>query len=203
MQSKTLVSVATPQITESDAQQIAAAYVLKNIAESFEVVAGAYYYSKPHDRKLWRFFIRNEHGSVGMIMVDPQTAEVMPLTDDEIDIVHEKAAILNARKRGVPAFGEDGYVLCEYARRQANHYLTMNVGLQATPTDAVFVPLERPVWQFLIEVCLPRTGTIGVFGIIDVDARSGEVISLTDEQIQQIWSRGNAAAEFFSQKAAV
>lgn len=83
--------------------------------------------------------------------------------------------MLDAQKRGVLPFNTDGYVLGEYARRQANSYLSMYVGLQAIATTSVFVPLECPIWQFLIEIRLPQRSTIGVFGMLDVDARSGEL----------------------------
>ncbi|MFN8494436.1 MAG: hypothetical protein U0350_42945 [Caldilineaceae bacterium] len=193
MQTVTLETKAAPPITEQFAQQIAARYVAEEIDATFAVVSGAYYESKPDGRKLWRFFVRHAAGPLGIVLVDPDTKAVLPLTDNEIAVMREKAAILIAHQRGLPAFGADGYVLGEYARRQANHYLSTYVGLQAIATSALFVPLERPVWQFLIEVHLPTRGAIGVFGLLDVDARSGEVIPLSDEQIQQIWSRGNAA----------
>ena len=202
MQTEILDPVVTETITEQDVQRIAAAYITEQIGKSFQAVGGAYSYSKPQGRTLWRGFIRSEHGPVGLLLVDPQTSQVLPLTTAEIDLIREKAATLQARQQGRLPLGEDGYVISEYARRQANHYLSLYVGLQAVPTQATFVPLERPVWQFLIEVRLPGTGIIGVFGLIDVDARSGSVIPLTDEQIQQIWSRGNAAAELCTQKAA-
>ncbi len=202
MQTAVFETKVTPPLTEQFAQQIATRYVTEQIDSTFTVVSGAYYESKPHGRKLWRFLVRNTAGPIGIVLVDPETKTVIPLTANEITVMQEKAAILIAHQRGLPAFGADGYVLGEYARRQANHYLSMYVGLQAIATSALFVPLERPVWQFLIEVHLPNRGAIGVLGLLDVDARSGEVIPLSNEQIQQIWSRGNAIAEFSPQEAA-
>lgn len=89
--------------------------------------------------------------------------------------------MLDVQKRGVLPFNTDGYVLGEYARRQANSYLSMYVGLQAIATTSVFVPLECPIWQFLIEIRLPQRSTIGVFGMLDVDARSGVEIQPAGE----------------------
>jgi len=202
MQTKILDRVVTGITAEQDMQRIAAAYVTEQVGKAFQVVGGAYSISKPQGRTLWRCFIHGEHGPVGLLLVDPRTNQVLPLTDDEIRLIREKAATLQARQQGRLPLGEDGYVISEFARRQANHYLSLYVGLQAVPIQAIFVPLERPVWQFLVEIRLPQTGAIGVFGLIDVDARSGAVIPLTDEQIQKIWSRGNAAAELCTQKAA-
>jgi hypothetical protein len=189
-------------VPEQTAQRIAAAFVEATFGKTFAVVNSAHYYSKPEQRALWRFFIRCEHGPLGVIYVDPQSGQVLPWTADEMRIVQEKAALLHARHQGVLPLDQEGYVLREYARRQANSYLSMVVGLQVIATDPIFVPLDRPIWQFLVELRLPRTGTVGIFGMLDVDACSGEVIPLTNDQIQQIWKRGNAATEFCTQKTA-
>jgi hypothetical protein len=108
---------------------------------------------------------------------------------------------------------EQGYVLAEYARRQADRYLGMQVSLFYSATDEVFIPLARPLWQFSVQVRLPGLGVIGSMGAIDVDAQTGEVIPLTQPQIKRIRERADAirhcaaaptsaAVEFRTQTAA-
>lgn len=183
-------------VSEHRAQGAATAFVAERLGNGYAVVNGAYHYSKPRAKMLWRFLVRCEAGPIGVIYVEGDSGQVLPWTADETRILLEKTELLRARKQAVIPRGKDGYVLREYARRQATAYLSMQVGLQATATDPIFIPLTPPIWQCLIELHIPRIGTIGVFGLLDVDAYTGEVLPLTGEQIQQIWTRGNAATEF-------
>ena len=188
--------------SQADAQRVACAYVADLVDPSFEVVDGARYHSQPLGREIWRFFIRCKDGPLYPIYVDSQTGEVIPLTNDEIRVVREKATIFAARKRGVLPLNEHGYVLAEYARRQADSYLGMQVSLFYSAADGVFVPLARPLWQFSIQVRLPRLGVLGILGTIDVDAQTGEVMQLTHKQIKRIRERADAIVEFRTQAAA-
>lgn len=184
-----------PLIDKSRAQAVAYDYVSSQINPTFDIVNGCCEYSQPHQRTMWSFLIRCIHGPLQPIYVDAQTNQVVALTEHEIQTIREKAFILQCRIDNLLPIDENGYVVREFARRQAEHYLMMEIGLQAVAVDGVFVPLEGPIWQFLIEVRLPKSGVIGVFGMIDVDAQTGEVIPLLPEQIQRIWSRASAAAE--------
>ncbi len=190
-------------LSEQAAQGIAADYVKEQLDATYAVLSGAYYYSKPHERTLWRFFVRGKEGPVGIIYVNPETGRVLPWTTDEKRIIHEKAAILRTQKTGELPCDENAHILREYARRQATTYLSRQIGLQAVATNPLFLPLTPPVWQCSIELSLPKYGTVGIFGTIDVDANTGEVIPLSDNQIQQIWTRGNAALEFYTQTPAL
>jgi hypothetical protein len=127
---------------------------------------------------------------------------VINLTMDEIRVVREKAAIFAARKQGILPVNAQGYVLGEYARRRANGYLSREVSLFYSATDGIFVPLTQPIWQFSIEVRLPRLGVLGIMGAIDVDAQTGEVIPLTTKQIKRIRERADALVEFRTQATA-
>ncbi|HMN26648.1 MAG TPA: hypothetical protein PKE45_00730 [Caldilineaceae bacterium] len=192
----------TSTVSRADAQLVASAYVADQVDPAFEVVDGARYYSKPLSREIWRFFVRCAQGPVGVIRVDAQTGAVNPLTTDEIRAMHEKAAIFVARQQGVLAVDTQGYVLAEYARRQADSYLGTEVSLFYSATDGIFVPLVRPIWQFSIQVRLPRLGVLGIMGTLDVDAQSGEVIPLTHKQIKRIRERADALVEFRTQTTA-
>jgi hypothetical protein len=189
-------------VSEADAQRVASQWVAASIDPIFAVVSGARVQRPSPGREVWQFVIRCEHGPLDAIEVDAQTGEVLPLPDDMIRVIREKAAIYAARKRGIVPVNEHGYVLGEYARRQGDSYLSMEVSLFYSATEGVFVPLACPLWQFLIQVRLPRLGVLGKLGTLDVDARTGEVIPLTHKQIKQIRERADALVEFRTQTAA-
>ena len=185
----------TPLIDKSRAQAAAYDYVISQINPAFDVVHGRCEYSQPHQRTMWSFLIRCVNGPLQPIYVDAQTTQVVAFPEQEIQTIREKAFILQCRTDDLLPIDKYGYVIREFARRQANHYLMMEIGLQAVATDGIFIPVECSIWQFLIEVRLPKSGVLGVFGMIDVDAKTGAVIPLPQEQIQKIWSRASAAAE--------
>jgi hypothetical protein len=202
MQATLEVSIAdAPSLSESEAQRIATAYVATRIDPSFEAVSGALYESKPLERSVWRFIIRSALGPVGIIQVDVRTGNVIPLTENEIRVLQEKAAIFVAKNHGQLPVDEHGFVLGEYARRQADSYLGMGVSLFYSATNGVYIPLERPIWQFAIQVRLPRLGVLGILGTLDVDARTGDVIPLNYRQIKKIRERADAIVQFRTQKA--
>jgi len=202
MQALMDVPISPSTISQADAQCAASAYVATHIDPSFELVDGARFHSKPLGREIWQFIIRCKHAPLDVIDVDAQTGAVIPLAPEAIHAVREKAAIAEARKRGVLPVDTHGYVLAEYARRQADSYLGTEVSLFYSATEGTFMPLARPLWQFLIRVRLPRLGTLGILGTLDVDAQTGEVIPLTNKQIKRIRERADALVEFRTQAAA-
>ena len=88
------------------------------------------------------------------------------------------------------------------ARRAANRYLSRTVGIPFGAVTGVFIPLTPPVWQFAIEFRLPRLGELGIMGTIDVDATTGEPLSLASAEIHKIQERANVIVQFCAQKAA-
>lgn len=82
------------------------------------------------------------------------------------------------------------------ARRVADKYLTLHVGIAFSTTEPVFVPLEQPVWQFTIRFRLPRLGTLAMMGTIDVEAETRKVCVLSKKRIQEIQKRANAIVEY-------
>lgn len=171
MQVAIKTAINAPLIDKSVASAIAREYVVTQIDSTFEVVDGVCSYSKLHDQQVWSFIICCAYGPLYPIYLDLQTKQVIAFTDNEIQTIREKAFILKARSDGLLPVDEYDHIIREYARLQADNYLAMDVGLQAVATDGVFVPLQCPIWQFLIEVRLPKSGVIGVFGMIDVDAK--------------------------------
>jgi hypothetical protein len=187
-----ILQTAQPSLTmvsKTDAQAAANCYLAEQIDSAFEALSGAFYEQGPLARATWRFFVHSVHGPVGLIHVDAHSGTVISLTEHEIQVCQEKAVVLAARQRGVLPLDEHGYVLSEYARRRANQYLSMDVGMFYCAADGVLIPLARPIWQFSIQVRLPQLGVVAVMGAIDIDARTGEVIPLTNRQIKRIDER--------------
>lgn len=88
------------------------------------------------------------------------------------------------------------------ARRAANRYLTLEVGIAFSATDPVFIALEQPLWQFSIRFRLPHRGTLAMMGTIDVDAQARQVRRLSNLKIREIQKRANAIVEFAPSAAA-
>ena len=197
------VRPSTATISEIDALRAASHYVTTAVDPAFAVVGGARYYHKPLAREIWQFIIRGAQAPLDAIYIDAQTGEVIPLSEDQVRIVRERAAIAEAKTRDVLPVDEHGYVPAEYARRKANGYLSREVSLFCSATDGVFIPLAHPIWQFVIRFGLPRLGELGILGTFDVDACSGKVIPLTNQQIKRMRVRANAIVEFQTQTAAV
>jgi hypothetical protein len=195
-------TISTATVSEADAQCAASAYVVANIDPAFAVVHDAHYHRQFSDQACWRFFVCCTYGPLTTLYVEAQTGAVVSLTAEEIRVMHEQAAILAARKQGSLPVDAQGYVLGEYARRRANGYLSREVSLFYSATAGLFVPVARPLWQFSIEVRLPRLGVLGSMGTIDVDAQTGEVVPLTHKQIKRIRERADALVEFRTQTAA-
>lgn len=189
-------------VSQADAQRVASAYVTTTLDPAYEVVEGTRYYHKPLGREIWQFMIRCAHGALDALYVDAKSGTVIPLEADKMRVIRERAIIAEARTRGVLPVDTQGYVLAEYARRKANGYLSLEVGLACEATDGVLIPLARPVWQFAIRFGLPRLGELGILGTLDVDARSGEILSLTTQQIKRMRVRADALVEFHTQTAA-
>jgi hypothetical protein len=202
MQNTLDVTISSPVVSEVDAQQAVSTYVTTHLDPAFMVVNGTRYYHKVLEREVWQFIIRSEQAPLDAIYIDTQTGEVFPLLDDQIRMVRERAAIAEAKTRGALPVDEHGYVLAEYARRKTNGYLSGKVSLFCGATDGVLIPLTRPIWQFAIRFGLPRLGELGILGTIDVDAHSGEVIPLMNQQIKRMRARADAIVEFQTQTAA-
>ena len=100
---------------KTEAQQSANEYVTRYIDPSFTVVDGVYFHSKLLGRDVWQFMIRCAYAPLDAIEVEPQTGVVIPLTQDKIRAIREKALIAEARIHGVRPLDEHGYVLAEYA----------------------------------------------------------------------------------------
>jgi hypothetical protein len=172
-------------VSQTDAQRVAQQYVASQIDLTFTVVKNGFDNGKLLGRELWRFGICCQQDPLTVLSVDAQTGQVIEFTHDEIRVVREKAAIYAARKQGVLPVNEHGYVVGEYARREADGYLGDTIGMFFNAIDPTFLSINPSRWQVTI---IFRRYHLGPFtlGIIDVDAQTGEPIPLTPKQIQTV-----------------
>lgn len=128
-----------------------------------------------------------------VIHVDGQNGNVTPLTTEQLQEARERSVLAIA-----DAYDQhpiiNGVVPRLLARRKANLYLSDVVGFFLTPTDGALIPLEPPIWQFPIQLHLPRSGNLGILGTIDVNAQTNDVVPLSAAQIAEIQRRANALA---------
>lgn len=188
-------------VSEVAAYAVASAYTSNYIDTSVGVGKGSHFYHKPMGKAIWQFMLYRGETPLHPLYVDAQSGAVVPLTDDEMRKVHERAAIAVAEAQEELPIDDQGYVLSEYARRTTNGYLSREVSLFCGATDGVLIPLEWAIWQFAIRFKLPEHGELGILGTIDVDAGSGEVIPLSPLQIEQMKARANAIVELQTQPA--
>ena len=191
----------TPGVSVADAQWVASQWVTATIDPSFAVVRGTWLPRPARGREVWQFVIRCAYGPLDAIEVDAQTGEVIPLSEDKIRVIREKAAIYAARKQGVLPVDADGHVLGEYARRRAEQHLGDQIGMFFNASDPVFVPGDRPRWQVTVVFKRYHRGPF-TLGIMDVDATTGEPIPLAKLHLKRIRERAHALVEFHAQTAA-
>jgi hypothetical protein len=122
---------------------------------------------------------------VGVIAVDAATALVAPLTDDQIRNLQEAGAVQAAQARGELARDQQGYVLRYHARIKAGVWISDRIDLKVGANGGAFLPLDPPVWRFSIDLN-SADRHLDPLGVIDVDAKTGQVLPLTPDQLQQL-----------------
>lgn len=189
-------------VDQAAVEQTVNGYLWQTLGESYKVGKG-----RQLSNDNWRFLILfysselRRPCTVATIYVDGLSGNVMPMTVAQRQAAQERALIALAEaQRKLPLLS--GYVPRAFAQRQANLYLSDNIGFFFTPSDGTFVPVDTPVWQFPIQFRLPQSGDLGVLGTIDVDATTGTVMPLTAKQITEIQRRANAIARYQTQPAA-
>lgn len=86
----------------------------------------------------------------------------------------------------------------EAARREANHYITLYIGVLLGADDPMLVWGKSPVWRFACYLHMPNLGRIAPVGTVDVDASSGKIVPLSNNIIQQMQSQASDLADRFS-----
>lgn len=179
------VTARLPTLTLAEAQCRAMEYVTAQIDPKLCLSEHASY---RHVDDTWLFLIRSEYGALHSIQVNAQTGKVIPLTQAQIHLVRERAAIAMARRQHVLPTNQQGYVLAEYARRKASEYLDANLSMFFTATEPMFVPSNPPIWQTTIVFKMYNVGPF-TLGIMDVNAHTGEPVALTNEELTRIRER--------------
>jgi len=147
----------------------------------------------------WRFLVQFHSAELARpltcttVQIDGQQALARPLTQAQLQEARERTQLALQEARGEEGSAHKPLTRLA-AQRTANRYLSDQVGFFFTAVDGILIPLVPPVWQFLIQFRLPQSGSMGVFGTLDVDAQRGAVIPLPHEQILTIQGRANAIA---------
>lgn len=129
--------------------------------------------------------------AIGGVSVDAVTSQIEELTHEQIRNMKEAAAVRAAQQRGEMARDESGHILRYHARVQSNAWISNRVDLKVGTTGGIFIPAEPPIWRFSIH--LHADGVeLGPLDVIDVHAKTGQVIPLTEQQLELI--RGGVRA---------
>jgi hypothetical protein len=80
------------------------------------------------------------------------------------------------------------------ARRRASGYLAKEVALFLTAGEPTLVLGEPPCWKIPAVFRLRGVWELASVGVIDVDARTGQVIPLTEETLKSMRTRANDIA---------
>lgn len=91
----------------------------------------------------------------------------------------------------IPSITVDIPISSDVARRRANGYLGMGVGVLLGASEPRLLMADRPLWKLSVDLHLPSIGYVGQVGTIQVDAITGEVIPLSTTTIQQYQDRAH------------
>ncbi|MCB0060996.1 MAG: hypothetical protein KDE19_02730 [Caldilineaceae bacterium] len=91
----------------------------------------------------------------------------------------------------VPSVTVDIPVSPDIARRRANGYLSVHIGLLLGTSNPRLVVGDPPIWKLAVNLHLPSVGYVSQVGTIAVDAINGDVIPVTQETIQSIKDRAH------------
>lgn len=122
--------------------------------------------------------------AVGSITVF-ESGDVQVLSEDRIRDMKEAGETQAAQHRKELARDEDGYVLRYHARINASCWLADTVGHKLGATGGLFIPSERPIWRFTVQDFVMQS-TNYALAVIDVNARTGEVLKPNEEEIEII-----------------
>ncbi len=84
------------------------------------------------------------------------------------------------------------------AKHKANGFLAGYVTMMVSSGQPTLILNEHPIWRVPAILKLPELGEVGSVGVVDVDAQSGEIILMPDEQISRMKEIAHAIAAHFS-----
>ena len=82
----------------------------------------------------------------------------------------------------------------DLARHRANGYLAREVALFVIASEPVLILRDHPCWRLPVVLRLRGLGNVAEVGDIDVDAQTGEVQPLSEEEIQSLRKRAHDLA---------
>lgn len=82
----------------------------------------------------------------------------------------------------------------EVARRRVNGYLGLEVALFMTGDEPMLILGERPIWRVPTSLRLRGFGKVAAVGAVDVDAVTGQVLPLSEDQINKMRAYANVIA---------
>jgi hypothetical protein len=133
---------------------------------------------------------------VGSVKVDVQTGKVVLLTASEVEDIQERADVMAAQRRGDLARGPEGYILPYHAKIKANRYLGDYVAFFASVEGRpVWVDGEPPMWCVATALYLRGHGKVCELGPMYVNALTGEVVPLSNDEISTRQKRARHAAK--------
>jgi len=170
--------------TDIDPQRLANQYLMNVLGPDYRVADGFlgnghwYFRIVYHCRHL-----AQEYG-VGKLLVDATVGVVIPLTQEQIEDAHDQAIDLR---------GEAKSILRPIARRHIQGYLTNYVSLFAVPDRPIYLDGNPPLWRATISLRLRGQEHVCDLGTLDLNARTGEVISVSNERLQRMRNRAQDA----------
>ena len=94
----------------------------------------------------------------------------------------------------VPAATVEIPVSPDMARRRANGYIGMHIGILMGSSHPQLVLGDAPVWKLAVDFHLPSVGYVGQVGTLCVDAITGEVIPPSADAVHAMQERANELA---------
>jgi hypothetical protein len=174
-------------VCQEDAQCTADAYLQRTVTTGLETASPILV---PGTQPTWRMLVRLCHreptATVGTLDVDAQTGSVIALTEDQVE---------DMRDRHKEHLGEASGIVRPSAQMLANGYLADHVSLFAKADRPVWVAGDRPVWRAPVFLRLRGRGRVCDLGTVEVDAQTGMVVPLTNQQLQAMRKRAHDAAE--------
>ncbi|MEZ4865080.1 MAG: hypothetical protein R3C14_27440 [Caldilineaceae bacterium] len=192
--------IATLELTETECRTAVDQYLANALGTAYRAGRGELRNGG------WVFIVTNQRADmtrvpvVGSIVVDALSGQIQKLTYDQIRNMREAGAVQAAQARNELARNVDGYVLRRHAWIKASRWLSDHVGMKIGAEDGQFLDQESPIWRFSI-ICYLHSLETNLFGAIDVDASTGQVIPLTETQIQTIQEAVSAAIRYQKQTA--
>jgi hypothetical protein len=84
------------------------------------------------------------------------------------------------------------------AQRRVSGFLAGHITMMLLAGEPALVWGQRPLWRVPACLHLPGLGQVSTIGFIDVDALTGEIVSLSPEQIAAMQRRANDIATRFT-----